>query len=1026
VACVTKPGGLYNVHPIWRDGIKKVATALLVKAINAPTDPYGSYRAIVALQLLPGIICYTGEHTSNFGKPIRVLEAMEAAEDLVTHILDLATSMRKFQGSPEATAGVRRARRLGSAPAIAKSVLAREATKRVAEGRTKVGLKIAEQLQETIDHPNRADERRTFPIEQLKEAVERLFPAASEFDILPTADTLDPPPLVMSSHEISTTIRGLQVDSSNGCSAWTNKLVMILAVHGPEDEQAHFIELLTELGNLYLAGNLHPLCRDLLNMGRAVPIGKKDGGIRIIVVGDVIVRVWNRVACGLVSQGVGERLAPLQVGVGISSGCEIAAHMHDLQYSRTEETATPHGLLPIDAENAYNKAYRQSILEGTKTYCPVLVRAFKFNYGKPSELRASDGTVIGECGTGTRQGDNLSGVYYAVGTQSMLMEIDAKRLEIKKDLQDSRGPEQPPTVEGYLMAYHDDNTIGDEIEVLLRLAPHIEPIYAKRGLKVNTSKTFFAGPRVAVYMEEQGLLDEDGNMKDGTTFSIHRGGLELLGAPIGTATYQRMFVFDKVTKMAAPDEALCYLHPKAAQTILQQCVNTRPAFLFGVLNPEITEEATKTFDKQTDTTLQKILHLPKPLDALGKLQRGLPRKLGGMGMRRYEGKFAARLSLSKRKTTYEFVAPHPALKTLVDNNKTTHHAWLATEFAAAQGGADDVAEDTVVDMGHLYNESTSAKEFAAELKQAEFKGLGRMRTEIINHILQPDPPAAPGARRSLEEQARIAFGPTLAAWAVSSATQGAMRFTYSSQAPYSEGGSFASQDYRGAVSLSLGQPVAAAPNEQVELHCGCCRSTADPRYGIGAVVYPHHALTCWKYQGTRTARHNAVCSKLAAYFSRIPGMEVKREVDVATAEKTSRGEICKADLVVNYKNLEYIIDVAIVAPTTQSLAELRSASPMDTPGLAATIAEGKKCDHYRAFITRERMPHFIPFVMEATGRLGTAAVQFLVDLELPKHTRTSLLYDLSAIVAKFNGKMVDSMRSNLSVAPRHQTSFAAR
>ena len=59
---------------------------------------------------------------------------------------------------------------------------------------------------------------------------------------------------------------------------------------------------------------------------RLVPIEKKDGGIRPIVISDVWLRLLDRTVARKVCHKARTLLAPFQFGVGIKGGCEVVVH----------------------------------------------------------------------------------------------------------------------------------------------------------------------------------------------------------------------------------------------------------------------------------------------------------------------------------------------------------------------------------------------------------------------------------------------------------------------------------------------------------------------------------------------------------------------------------------------------------------------------------------------------------------------------------------------------------------------------
>ena len=111
----------------------------------------------------------------------------------------------------------------------------------------------------------------------------------------------------------------------------------------------------------------------------------------------------------------------------------------------------------------------------------------------------------------------------------------------------------------------------------------------------------------------------------------------------------------------------------------------------------------------------------------------------------------------------------------------------------------------------------------------------------------------------------------------------------------------------------------------------------------------------------------------------------------------------------------FIIDVAITDPTCA--VAIRKGSS-HTALVAAKDKEKSKCADYKRFLTQESFEHFVPFVLESTGRFGTSAMNFIdrickldkLDLEYSESTRlarqsfihsvSNILVSTDAIIAR--------------------------
>jgi hypothetical protein len=116
---------------------------------------------------------------------------------------------------------------------------------------------------------------------------------------------------------------------------------------------------------------------------------------------------------------VGELLAPIQMGCGVSGGSEIAARMSQVFL----DAHSCHVLIKTDFKNAFNLTPRRLILEGLQAFCPRLIPWFRWSYGEPSPLVDSQGHTVGSSQRGCRQGVPLAALLFCVDIQGALKEV---------------------------------------------------------------------------------------------------------------------------------------------------------------------------------------------------------------------------------------------------------------------------------------------------------------------------------------------------------------------------------------------------------------------------------------------------------------------------------------------------------------------------------------------------------------------------------------------------------------------------
>ena len=87
-----------------------------------------------------------------------------------------------------------------------------------------------------------------------------------------------------------------------------------------------------------------------------IALQKKEGGVRPIAVGLSLRRLVAKCAGLHVMRTVGAGLAPLQLGCGVSLGCEAAARLY------LQNMPPSHLLLKLDFKNAFNSLRRDKII----------------------------------------------------------------------------------------------------------------------------------------------------------------------------------------------------------------------------------------------------------------------------------------------------------------------------------------------------------------------------------------------------------------------------------------------------------------------------------------------------------------------------------------------------------------------------------------------------------------------------------------------------------------------------------------
>ena len=142
----------------------------------------------------------------------------------------------------------------------------------------------------------------------------------------------------------------------------------------------------------------------------------KDPGLRPIGIGEVLRRIIGKMVVYLLKPELQEGSGDLQMCVGQEGGCEAGVHsMHTI----FEEENT-HGIIQVDANNAFNTINRQVFLHNIQIVCPEMSMYIQNCYLKPARLFVTGGIEI-KSEEGTTQGDPTAMPSYPLGIAPLLM-----------------------------------------------------------------------------------------------------------------------------------------------------------------------------------------------------------------------------------------------------------------------------------------------------------------------------------------------------------------------------------------------------------------------------------------------------------------------------------------------------------------------------------------------------------------------------------------------------------------------------
>jgi hypothetical protein len=729
--------------------------------------------------------------------------------------------------------------------------------------------------------------------------------------------------------------------------------------YGDEDQHSLMLWKITQWANQYFQGVLPPSIRDLMIASRIVFIPKSDGSSRPLGIGEAWLRLFGRILSKKFAARLAIQLSPIQLCVGISGGCEIAARLSDIYMSRSDYLGCP-GFLKVDASNAFNEIRRGIIYDNLRELCPELCAVFRMLYGQPSYLLSSDGKIVGCSSTGCRQGDPLSMTFFAVGFQKVLQNIRTAiyNLETNTLAQNRYNP-------GFICAYADDVGIAADVNILTELYPMLHQLYAEVGLRISSKSTLvnpFDLPIQAV--------DNLSLCADGTTF---------LGVPIGTSGFKSQQFSDTIKRMLPPMKVLQRLPSQFSFQLLTRCIISRPNYICSICEVDDFWNILHDFDTSVDDSIAEIARI-QPLNLTQMQIRSLPDRFGGMNVFRYVGPFGARLRLLSRSRVIAFGPSVAELSDVITRLSFPNGVWKDTNLWSVSRIFHN--ECNFTELAANVDERDAS--YPSALKKIEKFYYSKIQSSLLDSMyLRND-------TRSLQE----------AAWLRSNSFHGSFRWSNSSLASGFAGSRWNTSTFQAALQLRLFSDV---NNLNVRQVCQFCQ----PRHAATVIESSLHALSCGLTAGLRNIRHTAVSHELQVLLKRIyPNVLIENEPTVF--ENTNR--VIRSDIRYHVDGNPIIIDVGIACPTSHISGANDLNSAYHECG-AADAMEQRKRQNVERFIGRG----FIPFVVESTGRLGRAASLFLHRLCVDRtELKTSFLYNLSTHIAQESGRMLQFLRAKYS------------
>ena len=334
--------------------------------------------------------------------------------------------------------------------------------------------------------------------------------------------------------------------------------------------------------------------------GRLIPLDKNPG-VRPIGIGEVLRRFLAKAVIRVVRSDIQAAAGCLQVCAGHESGAEAAIHAMS-GFFKEEEC---HGILLVDATNAFNALNRRVMLRNVQVLCPsVSVIVINF-YRQPASLYVH-GEIIQSL-EGTTQGDPLAMPVYAIAVTPIISALAIAHRTVCQ------------------IWYADDSAAGGLLPGVRQWWQSLCDLGPLYGYHPNASKTWLV-------VKPQHLAVAC-KIFAGTGVQITDTGRPYLGAAIGAEEFQRAYMADKVDTWCEELHMLALFatsDPQSALAAFSHVLCHKWTYWMRTMSSDMVD-----FSRLEDIIVQEFLPcitgMP-PLSQKNRLLLSLPTRLGGLGV----------------------------------------------------------------------------------------------------------------------------------------------------------------------------------------------------------------------------------------------------------------------------------------------------------------------------------------------------------------------------------------------------------
>ena len=374
-----------------------------------------------------------------------------------------------------------------------------------------------------------------------------------------------------------------------------------------------FIAEFTSFINMFLSNRTPVELSALVVSGSLVPILKKDGGIRPVVVGEVFRRLISKLCVYSIRPDIMQYLQPIQLGVGLSGGTEAVLHAFN-RAIRSEQLVSEDQILSlVDFENAFNEVSRQRFLDIILLRFPAIYPWVSFCYSIGAPLFVQRDIIYAT--TGVQQGDPLGPVLFALVLHPFLQHLrDVFSLKVGAIL--------------------DDVTFLGSTSSTLRALEYLRSEGPGSGLRLSSKTCVWSPVGAPIHPSLQSFSLHDSRHIPVSVVSTP--GVALLGSAVSSdPNFLNAIAMKRIQKWHSSIQLMLELKdPQLELMLLRACVGApKIVYLLRTLPPQVLRPSIMDMEALIRSTLQRILVDDSPLFGSFQFQLAtLPISHSGLGV----------------------------------------------------------------------------------------------------------------------------------------------------------------------------------------------------------------------------------------------------------------------------------------------------------------------------------------------------------------------------------------------------------